>query len=500
MNRFTLSIMLVAVCMVCILPTAYAAEYRNVMSFKDLMDLTIFRDAQFGMKIESAKSDRDVITVKTTGAVFSIYPKLGLIQAYQRIGLGRQSAQIRIGAAFSDAKITDRASGFVMISSANPGLCIRINGDSLLMVQPTKDMSLRAETLFQHAWSQTWRTGHLLVDEMGGVFSYHSNDQVPDNSDVSNRVLASCTVKGGEVFCLGVCAPKPYDWKKSIKSQVVWHWSAKDGYPTDTRIHDWKSGGNILLAQSEVLLWKDWNLAFVPRKGEAEFARMVNTAHKNNQRVIVYTSPFFFLKGTELERFAANDKPGYCPPNVSTGVNMPLFLKEIERVMRDYAPDGLYFDGQYNVNPAALYALARYSRQVVGEKGLLEWHSSIAMGDLFGQEFMYFPQADAYIDIILRGEGVGHLYSDFNFLRFFVSGYNIHNSIGVLCNNQHFNDASPEMVENILRANARIHTMVSEDSPNVRFSKGYERRLQLDFKDWVDSGVRERYINAGVGR
>jgi hypothetical protein len=500
MIRILSFLMLVAVCMACILPSAHAAEYRNVMSFKDLMDPTIFRDAQFGMKIESAKSDRDVITVKTTGAVFSIYPKLGLIQAYQRIGLSRQVAQIRIGAAFSDARITDRTSGFVMISNGNPGLRIRINGDSLLMVQPTKDMSLRAETLFQHAWSQTWRTGHLLVDEMGGIFSYHSSDQVPDNSDVSNHVLASCTVQGGEVFCLGVCAPKPYDWKKSVKSQVVWHWSAKDGYPTDTRIHDWKSGGNILLAQSEVLLWKDWNLAFVPRKGEDEFARMVNTAHKNNQRVIVYTSPFFFLKGTELERFAVNDKPGYCPPNVSTGVNMPLFLKEIERVMRDYAPDGLYFDGQYNVNPAALYALARYSRQVVGEKGLLEWHSSIALGDLFGQEFMYFPQADAYIDIILRGEGVGHLYSDFNFLRFFVSGYNIHNSIGVLCNNQHFNDAPPEMVENILRANARIHTMVNEDSPNVRFSKGYERRLQPDFKDWVDSGVRERYINAGVGR
>jgi len=53
-------------------------------------------------------------------------------------------------------------------------------------------------------------------------------------------------------------------------------------------------------------------------------------------------------------------------------------------------------------NPAGLYALARESRAIVGEQGILEWHSTTELGG-WGS-LMYMPQADAYTDIQLRGE------------------------------------------------------------------------------------------------
>ena len=92
----------------------------------------------------------------------------------------------------------------------------------------------------------------------------------------------------------------------------------------------------------------------------------------------------------------------------------------------------------------------------MGENGLLEWHSTHALGS--GR--CYVPQADAYVDFILRGEGRKGSYGDADYLRYFVSGYNIHNSIGVLCNNGPVG-VNAELAQDVLAANARFHTIVS---------------------------------------
>ena len=86
-------------------------------------------------------------------------------------------------------------------------------------------------------------------------------------------------------------------------------------------------------------------------------------------RFIVYTSPYYFLKGTTLESRAINTFKGFkgWPPGTSTGENMGLFLAAIRKVMREYKPDGLYFDGQYTRNPAALYALDHHVDRVADD-------------------------------------------------------------------------------------------------------------------------------------
>jgi len=268
--------------------------------------------------------------------------------------------------------------------------------------------------------------------------------------------------------------------------------SARITVTPDQVLRSWQEHGNIVLLQSELLLWKNWNLDFVPRLGEEEFGRVRNTIHDLGMRFIVYTSPYYFLKGTALEPRAINTFEGFTgwPPGTPTGENMGLFLPAIRRVMRDYKPDGLYFDGQYTGNPAALYALARSAREIVGEDGILEWHSTGALGSAH----CYLPQADAYVDFILRGEGRQQNYADFDYLRFFVSGYNINNCIGVICNNGPVG-VTPELARDVLRANARFHTIASWlDKPEIMgaLNSEYQPRLTPDLEQTVEEQVNAR--------
>jgi len=79
------------------------------------------------------------------------------------------------------------------------------------------------------------------------------------------------------------------------------------------------------------MAWKDWNLDFVPRLGVEEFARVRRTLHEMGMRFIVYTSPFYFLKGTALEPQAINSFENFTdwPPGSSSGENMELFMAAI---------------------------------------------------------------------------------------------------------------------------------------------------------------------------
>ena len=296
--------------------------------------------------------------------------------------------------------------------------------------------------------------------------------------------------------CGSACLPKPYDWDRSLRDNVVWHWSNQSAYPPDDVLRGWSQHGNIVLLQSELLLWKDWNLAFVPRLGVQEFSRVRRTVHDAGMRFIVYTSPDYFLKNTAFEPRALNTFENFAgwPPGTATGENMGWFLTEIRQVMREYQPDGLYFDGQYLENPAALYALARESRDIVGKDGILEWHSTWALGT----KSCYLPQADAYVDFILRGEGNDKEYGRFDYLRFFVSGYNLSNSVGVLCNNGPVG-ITPQLARDVLKANARFHTLAGWlEQPHFMktLNDEYRAKLTPDLRDTVEREI-ERAAGAG---
>jgi hypothetical protein len=444
-------------CALCLLALAVAPTRAAAPTFQSLMDPTVFPEAQYGMRVESARLDGGRLAVVTTGAGFTLDLARGEITGSQRIGHPRPVARLRFGRPLSGVALTHTGPGFARATFSAPRATIRVNGDSLLMLQVHEPLTVSVERLIQPAWNASYHTNHLIADEWGAFGLYCSEARLDDHYDPFASTVARYRLPAGAVLWLGVCPPKPYDWSRSLKDNVVWHWSQETGYPADNVLRSWKGQGNIVLLQSEVMLWKDWNLAFVPRT-PGEFERVRRTLHSLGMRFIVYTSPYYFLKGTPLESAAFNSFENFksWPPGTPTGENIEPFMAEITRVMRDYQPDGLYYDGQYMDNPAALYALARRSRALVGEKGVLEWHSTMALGEAQ----CYLPQADAYVDFILRGEGKQGSYGSRDYLRFFVSGYNINNSIGVLCNNSGAGP-TPELIRDVLAANARFHTLVA---------------------------------------
>ncbi len=459
----------------------------------------MFPDAQFGMAVKSSSASADKITVTTTGAKVLVNGPAGTVSFTQLVGHKREVAQFKLPAKLSGGKIVAKGSGFVLMRFAKPGVEIRVNGDSLVMFKPDNAMSVKVAKSIPVAFSPSFRNNHLVCDEWGGFALYCSETGLADQFDPYGDVTAQYDLPAEAVLCLGVCPPKPYDWQKSFDDRVVWHWSDTNAYPPDSAIKAWSKYGNIQLLQSEVLLWKDWNLDFVPRKGIGEFERVKKTFHENGMRFIVYTSPFYFLKDTSQEKNAVNDKPGVCPGAVANGENIDSFRAAITRVMTNLKPDGLYYDGVYSSDPAAQYALARYSRQIIGEKGILEWHSTMALSDGWGT-INYMPHADAYTDIQLRGEGLNSMYNDFNYLRFFVSGYNINNVTGVVCDNaDHY--PSPALQDSILLANARLHAMVEgTDPPKVYVPDGWYERLNPELKTMVDKGVDARQAALVAGQ
>jgi hypothetical protein len=461
-------------------------------TYQELMAPEMFPDPQRGMAVESAELDGGTVRIRTTGADIAMDLAKGEVRFKQRIGHERDLATLRLGTALSRAKVTHSGPGFARVTFEQPAMTVRVNGDSLFMLHVHEAGAVSVDRRIHAAWNASYLTSHLIADEWGAFGLYCSETALDDHYDALDETVARYALPADAVLWVGVCPPKPYDWEKSFKENVVWHWSNETSYPPSDTLKSWHDHGNIVLLQAEMMLWKDWNLEFIPRLGEAEFARVRDAIHDAGMRFIVYTSPYYFLKGTALEPRAINTFEGFkgWPPGTPTGENMGLFLPQIRRVMAEYKPDGLYFDGQYTNNPAALYALARESRNIVGEDGILEWHSTFALGP----NRCSLPHADAYVDFILRGEGRKSAYADFDYLRFFVSGYNIHNSIGVLCNNGPVG-VTPELAGDVLKANGRFHTIVSWlDKPDTMkaLRENYEAHLTPDLRPEVEEQIDAR--------
>ena len=122
---------------------------------------------------------------------------------------------------------------------------------------------------------------------------------------------------------------------------------------------------------------------------------------------------------------------------------------------------------------------------------------------------MYNPSADTYAGWILRGEGQG--FRSEQWLRYFVSGYNISNAIGVVCNNSGYWIPTKRQAEMTLRANCRLAYMnIDPDQfPNgkkVRIvnlpSEEVVRRMRESLSSWywprLNAGFRAWFekINA----
>ncbi len=481
-----------AVALVCPLFGLPAPAQAETPTFQSLMDPRIFPEPQRGMRVEAAEAKGRTLRITTTGAELTLDADGGAFSFRQRIGHRREVVRVEIDSvAQGMPAMVHSGPGFAFVRFQEPRLDLRANGDSLFMFHARDPVRIRVRSRIEPGFRASWESCHLLLDEWGGFGLYCSHRKAADAFDPYSPLTATCELPADAVLWVGICPPKPYDWERSVRDHVVWHWSNRLAYPPDDTLASWAKHGNIVLLQSEVMLWKDWNLAFEPRLGAGEFARVRNTVHRLGMRFIVYTSPYYFLRGTPLEKNAMNSFASFTnwPAGTPTGENIDLFMAEITKLVHAHKPDGLYFDGQYIENPAALYALARRTRALLGEDGILEWHST----DALGPDMCFLPQADAYVDFVLRGEGRERLYGSDRYLRYFVSGYGSSNSIGVLCNNG--SRPTRELVRRLIDVNARMHTLAGwlADPELVGIlDTEYRPRMRDSLRAEVERGVVAR--------
>lgn len=430
-----------------------------------LLSTTELMDAQFGMAVEAVEENSETLTVRTTGAEFRFERRASCLHLHQRLGKSREAGRVTFPhGTLNRLKVERKGTGAVVLSSQNGAVKMRINGDSLLMLKSVSGLELSYTTSFAPGMVRQHRGNVLVLDEWGGMGSYVATGRsdamaIWSEAKDSGGPKVRYALKPDQILWLAIAPPKPFDWQASCRDRVVWHWSRKTGYPSDKQIEKWSQYGNVLLQQSEMMLWKDWALRFVPRQGPAEFERVNRTCERFGMRNIVYTSPYYFLSGTGKENRAVNSFDNFAVtgfgPDDSRGLNWPIFLAEIRRVMRDYKPDGLYFDGIYS-SVVRTYLLARKARGVVGDQGLLEYHATISPPG----GGVYLPQIDTYFNFILRGENSQKTYRNEKYLRYFVSTHNISNAIGVLCNNNAFR-LNEDFIAGLLDANIRLHWMPS---------------------------------------
>ncbi len=447
---------------------------------QDIMSDEIFMDGMWHMAVEDVQETPKRLTVTTTGALFQFSPATDRVLCSQRLGKERRSLLLRFPeGSLSGLKVTAQGSGAVILQS-DEGMELKVNCDSLLMMRAKQQMEVTGRLLWSPAKEYDHGPHRLLLDPYGAVGLFPINDTSLVAAEAATHEY-TYQLPGPGMLWASIGPPRPYEWERSLTEEVIWTYahSERGAVPTPERVATDSQYGNILWLQSEVMLWRSWQSGFVPRLPE-EFAEMVEAAHEHKLRVIIYASPFYFVKGTpqeeEVVHMAPNFQAAMPALTTTTGENVGWYLEEAKKALDTLGIDGLYFDGVYRDSVKNNYILLRATRELLGDERLLFVHNTVtAPGGL-----CYNPAADTWADFHLRGEQRRPFRP--RYLRWYVSGYNISNSIGFVCNNAGYQKPTREQVEMTLEANCRLP-----------YISGASDDLLQPLQDWYWPRLNESY-------
>ena len=459
---------------------------------KDLLSDQIFMKPMWGMAVEEVRQAGDGIVVTTTGAVFQLNPAESRIRCAQRLGKARPTVSLQMGkGALAGLRVVAKGGGGVVLAS-DAGVRVKINCDSLLMLRVADATTLNCKIPWNPDVIYPARSSRLVMDPFGAVALLPISGKIGLEKGASKQACAYQLGAKAE-FWVSVGPPRPYRWKDSLNDRLIWQgsWLKPElAVPADEKIKKWSAYGNILWLQSENQLWKSWHEAFEPRLPK-EFARVIRTAHGLGLRVMAYASPFYFTKGVGGNHTAH-------------GKNVGQYLEALADLYRRFGDlNDTYFDGVYGQSVANTYRLCRATRAFLGDERRLMIHctTSPPAGGL-----AYNPAADTYANMILRGEGQG--FRGATWLRYYISGYNVSNAVGVVCNNAGYWVPTREQVEMTLRTNCRLTYMPfdAEEWPNGKtvrivhlrpevvekniveaLSSWYWPRLERDYQSWFEA-------------
>ena len=408
----------------------------------------------FGMKIESVREEESEIEVRTTGASYLFHrssPK-GRIQCFQRLGRERLIATLELPIPLGRLTVEGQTDEVCVLHQASDNARfteMRINADSLLVIgsfnQLEKGIRVGFETTFSPEYQALEKGCFLAADQFGGIGIYPEINA--GKTSLMNSAATELRVDfpgvGYQRLLLSVFPPRPFNWERSFSDRIVHHIAEIEPYPRDEQLEDWSRWCNVLVLHAQIWQGKytregkrlvrredlyqnaSWaKFHHVPLE-EEELRRVVARAHQMGMRVIAYLAPFYSLAEGEE------------------------FLEEMRLAISNYQLDGIYFDGN-SFDPLRSYQTIRATRRLLGDK-ILYVHCT---DDPISSPRLVCPFIDTYADYTLRAEHIADF--DPKYLRYIISGYNISNAIGFVCNYNYPPEVSRRLVDQALAVGARL--------------------------------------------
>jgi len=406
-----------------------------------------------GMEVDKVSEGVDEISVATTGALYVIKKSHseGDILCYQNLKEKRLVATLHVNIPLDRLTVEWEDEENCLIHQEGylgPDAIIRVNCDSLLSITSGRPLqaTYTGDIPFEYAVVEQ---GNLIVaDQEGGVGAYPLGmtgiGPPPTSLSFSKKTWqVSLSLASDQRFLTSVFPPRPFDWKKSFRDRIVHHYSYGKPYPSDKELEEWSNYGNIMVLHENVWHGKytrtgkvlktmrdaygdaSWNSRQFMARDEGELKRAVESAHQNGMKLLLYMSPYYFIG--ELEEY----------------------MKEVSSAIKKYQFDGLYWDG-ISGDVWKGYQTIRSFREIMEDKTLYVHHPT-TIGSLKGRPIPC-PFIDTYADYTLKAEHVKAF--DQKSLRYYVSGYNMGNSVGYLCNYDY--PLTQELVDQVLEANVRL--------------------------------------------
>jgi hypothetical protein len=391
-----------------------------------------------GMALDSTSEEKRGIRVVTTGAVYFFDRTKNQIECSQRIPNLRKVAVIS-GLSLQTVKLDGPLAEQCKLSAGKDSFVV--SRDSLLRIGFAGPATIVLRGLYQPSCQQNVDNDFFLPDEQGGVAAcLVLGKAVMERSAgwAPGWRLRYAVSEPGELW-VSVFPPRPFPWRQSYET-MLHSFSCNRPFPSDSDLADWRRYGSILTLHSWV--WKgkfgsqygveddeSYKAREFEPKSQGELRRVIETAHRLNMKVIVYMSPYY----------AADPTPQ----------GIEDFVRRVRERIQQYGFDGVYFDGAAReVRPA--YEFVVRTRQALGNDAVLHLH-------LTGVPSLVCPFIDCHADYILRGE---HLGLSEEYARWFVSGYQLSNSIGTFCYDRL--RVNKDLIDRLLRVHARLPFWVGD--------------------------------------
>ena len=409
------------------------------------------------------------VGIETTGARIVVHrSNPARIEIVQKINGPRDLCQIELDTSFADLTLDYRDSEqcVLYVPEKDEGFNLVVHGDSLLSLRAGRNVRCRMRGAWVPEYNYAEGGNLLFLDRRGGYGQYvlHS-DQPFAGPLAAPSTGVSFSTSGWEThvqlplrrtLLASVAPPREFDFASSVQDRVVHHFIERrradrtwDYFPADSTIAEYARRGNILVlhiwqrgagpfrgdqVSSDVEMYAKaapWASRRNVPLDEAAFRRVISTARNLGMRVLPYLSPMSF-PGTTAE-----------------------FLRELERLLAAYPLDGFYFDG---ISPEVLeaYEIMKGARRVIGNQRLLYVHiPSPILGSVYSTgKYVYCPFIDTYANFILRAEHIDTF--DEQVLRYTISGHNISNAIGYVCNYDYDLAFNRQLIRKVLDYQVRV--------------------------------------------